>query len=272
MMDVSLELENLALGDVTLEEGVASLTALLGQLDESLAESLYAALRSWTWKALEARRRDDELAGWMELIGRVGANIREFSPNNAIKLEGFLELLYASVMTAAAATQRNPLDRKHVRDALVSIRQSGGRMRRADLLEMMALKKANLSRVMTPLQDDGYVAREVQGREIFYGLTLKGVEAVANVDVKYGSDPLQPDSRVSLFSESLVERFWELRSTLSKNVKELDIAVYNTDGFTKSAEFLAGEEFFDKFEPRYLVEPIYADNEFEEFEERVIAK
>lgn len=180
-MSTALELENLALGEVTLEEGSKTVRAVLAHLDASSAADLYEALRSWTWKTLEARRRDDELSGWMDMFSRASSHIETISRDLAIKIEAFIELLQASVMTAAVAADRDPLARKHVRSAMACIYHAQGRIRRRELMDHLGLKAPNLSRVMTPLQDDGYVMREVDGREIFYRLTIKGRHAAAAI-------------------------------------------------------------------------------------------
>jgi DNA-binding MarR family transcriptional regulator len=180
-MSIAMELENLALGEVTLEEGSKTVRAVLERLDQPSAVSLYEALRSWTWKALEARRRDDELSGWMDIMARTSSHIDSVAAHLAVKIEVFIELLQASVMTAAAASERDPLERKHVRAALATVYKHDGRLRRRELMEQLGLKAPNLSRVMTALQDDGFIMREVDGREIFYRLTIKGRAAAASI-------------------------------------------------------------------------------------------
>jgi DNA-binding MarR family transcriptional regulator len=176
-MSMTVALEDLALGEVTLEEGAKTVRAVLAKLDDEAAHELYEALRSWLWKTLEARRRDEELSGWMDVFTRASARVAERSRDLAIKLEAFTELLHASIMTAGAAEQRDPLERKHVKTALRTIYLSRGRLQRKQLMDILKLKAANLSRVMTPLLDDGLIMREVDGREIYYRLTMKGTEA-----------------------------------------------------------------------------------------------
>lgn len=176
-MSMAIALEDLALGEVTLDEGAKVVGSCLSKLDLEIAHGLYQALRSWTWKALEARRRDDELSGWMDLLSRASTRIESHSRDLAVKLEGFMELLHASIMTAGAGAQRNPLEKKHAKQVLRIIYRGGGRVRRKRLMTTLALKAPNLSRVMTPLLDDGFVMREVEGREVFYRLTMKGSEA-----------------------------------------------------------------------------------------------
>jgi DNA-binding MarR family transcriptional regulator len=175
-MSISVALEDLALGEVTLEEGAKTVRTALASLDAESAHDLYDALRSWLWKTLEARRRDDELSGWMDVISRASARLADESRELSIKLEGFMELLHASIMTAGAARHRDSLERKHVKDALRFIYQNRGRVARKQLMDTLKLKPANLSRVMTPLVDDGLVMREVEGREISYRLTMRGTE------------------------------------------------------------------------------------------------
>lgn len=178
MMSMAMALEDLALGEVTLEEGAKVVGGCLAKLDLEISHELYQALRSWMWKTLEARRRDDELSGWMDLFSRASSHVEDHSKELSIKLEGFMELLHASIMTAGAAAHRDPLQKKHVKQALRIVYRGGGRVRRKHLMATLGLKAPNLSRVMTPLQDDGLVMREIEGREVFYRLTMKGSDAV----------------------------------------------------------------------------------------------
>lgn len=175
-MSMAVALEDLALGEVTLAQGTETVTAVLSKLEDHSICALYEALRSWTWKTLEARRRDDELSGWLDLFSRVSSLLHDRAGELATKLEAFIELLQASIMTAGAAERRDPLTRKHVKEILRSIYIGGGRIQRKHLLYLLRLKDANLSRVMATLQDDGLVVREIEGREVFYRLTMKGTE------------------------------------------------------------------------------------------------
>ena len=185
---MSTALEDLALGDVTLEQGASTVRAILARLTFEKSHELYEALRSWLWKSLESRRRDDELSGWLDVFSRASSGIEGHSKDLAVKLEAFMELLQASIMTSHAAEGRDPLERKHVRAALRLIYRGGGRIRRKELMEELRLKAANLSRVMTPLQDDGFVMREVEGREVLYRLTMKGTELALQIVAHEGTE------------------------------------------------------------------------------------
>jgi predicted transcriptional regulator len=258
-MSLAIALEDLALGEVTLEEGATVVGSILSRLDERSSHDLYEALRSWVWKTLEARRRDDELSGWMDLFSRASSRIENHSKELSIKIEGFMELLHTSVMTAGAAAERDPLERKHVKQALRIIYRGNGRVRRKQLMDALGLKAPNLSRVMTPLQDDGFVMREVMGREIFYRLTMKGYEAalplVAHEAIRRTSVPGIPTMKMAPFElGNVIVKVWD------KPMAQ-DVVVF-CDHYLGGAKVHvvdepSAEDFFTRYDAKSLQSPDY---------------
>lgn len=173
-MAAKLTLEDVALGEVSLEEGASTIRAALAKSGEGTSDEIYAALRSWTWKTLHARRLDDELNGWMSVFSAASGKLAKHSSEIAVKIECLMELLHASLMLAASVDNQSSLERKHVKEALRLIHRKGGEIRRAELLDALRLKAPNLSRIMAPLLDGDYVARKVSGREVSYRLTQRG--------------------------------------------------------------------------------------------------
>lgn len=173
-MSIDIALEDIAIGEADLAAASRTVAACLKQVDEDSAHELYGALRAWLWKTLEARRRDEELEGWLELFARVSSHLSTRWVTLATKLDGFAELLQASIMLASVSHRRDLMTRKHVREMLSTIYGAGGRLPRQSLVQSLGLKDANLTRVAAPLHDEGWIQREVVGREVFYRLTEKG--------------------------------------------------------------------------------------------------
>ena len=180
-MQEATALEDIAIGEVPLTIASATIAKLLERLDDRTAHALFEALQSWTWKTLDARRRDDDLIGWTDVVARVASFLASDWGALAVKLEGYVDLLHTSVMVAATSETRSPLERKHVRTILLNLAGAGGRMRRTELRDQVGLKEANLSRVMAPLQDMGWIARQLDGREANYKLTESGLAAAAQI-------------------------------------------------------------------------------------------
>lgn len=174
------DLEAIALGEASLAEASARLAPLLPKLDERVAANIYSALRAWTWKTLEAGRRDEELSGWADLIGMVAAAMEDKARPLAAKLEAFLELLHASMARHALDRQTDPLSRKHVREIVRLLYQYGDGLLKQELMRRTNLREANLTRIMGPLIDRGWIKREVRGREVRYRLAEAGRQVAIN--------------------------------------------------------------------------------------------
>lgn len=189
-------LDDIATGEATLESGAAAITHVLDHLDDENVDELFSALRSWVWKTLESRRRDDELVDWIDLFGRVAAYLENQWGALATKLEAYVELLQASVMVAGAAATSDPLKRKHVRTILSLVYRSGGKLRRQQLLEGVGLKDANLSNIIAPLRDRGWIQREMDGREAIYRLTERGREVTLSIVAHHPIPPAHEERLV----------------------------------------------------------------------------
>lgn len=173
-MITQLTLEDVALGEITSKEGADVVRRALGSRDDRQDFEVYSALRSWLWKTLRSRRSDEELDDWFAVFSYAASELEDSTTKYGVKLEGFMELLRASVAQAVLEENSKPLERKHASAILAHAMACGGRIRRSDLLKALQFKPANLTRVMAPLLDQGFIAREVMGREVDYRLTEKG--------------------------------------------------------------------------------------------------
>lgn len=169
-------LEAISLGEASAEQAGKALAPMLTNLSEASAEQIYAALRDWTWQTLEARRRDDDLVGWADLIGVIATRFEDQFQSLSHKLDGFLELLHPSITLSAVQKNDNPLRRKHVSEILRVVFHAGGRLSKQKVMNATKLREANVTRVMGPLIDRGWFHREADGRDVNYRLTERGRE------------------------------------------------------------------------------------------------
>ena len=173
-IEVLATLDSVGLGEASLEDATAAISTLIARRDDLSAALVYDALRGWTWKALESRRRDEGLSGWVALMGTVVSLLERRESPLAAKLEAFVELLQPSLDMAALQREEDPLRRKHVRDILVHFHEQRGTVRKRDLMAHLALAEANVTRIMGPLIDRGWFQRIVEGRVVIYRLTEAG--------------------------------------------------------------------------------------------------
>jgi DNA-binding MarR family transcriptional regulator len=169
-----VRLEEIALGEVAADAAAEAMASLCARLNDDSAHAMFDALRGWTWKALQARRRDEELPKWIDLLGRAAALLEDQWPRLAIKLEACMELVQSSWAAANSLTKDDLLRRKHVPELLLTLYEGSGRLHRSEIMERLALKGANLTRIAAPLVDSGWLQQETEGREALYRLTELG--------------------------------------------------------------------------------------------------
>ena len=172
-----LALEAVELGEASLEQAERTLADCLANGHEVSDHEIYSALKLWTWRAVEAKRRDDQLPAWGQLIATVAAHFERRGSPLAAKVETLAEIIHPSIMLATADTLFDALRLKHVRAILKLVANSRGSISRRDLMAETKLKEANLTRVMGPLIDQGWFQRESYGREVIYRLTELGRDA-----------------------------------------------------------------------------------------------
>jgi len=227
-------LEDIALGEADVADAAKAISMALARPDRGVAASLYESLRSWVWKTLEARRRDDELLEWLDMIGRVSSSLRGEYRDLALKLETCVELLHTSV-ARASATASPSLERKHVRSIMQALLRSDGTMRKRDLQEETGLKEANLARVMAPLRDAGWVTRQMDGKAAIYSLSDAGRRAVP-ADLLQQEVSQQQREKTDRFIERYVS---ELRAFPRKHILPLGAFGTSPSGTRGRIDYLA---------------------------------
>lgn len=149
----------------------------------TVANQVFDVLRAWTWKALDRRRRDADLREWAELLNRVEAFYAERFAHLASKLEVLADLLHESLAVSELASPNELMRRKHVLPILSSVAsRRGAWVERAQLMGELALKPANMTRLMSLLVDMGWIEQEtINGREAAYRISAEGASRLPAV-------------------------------------------------------------------------------------------
>lgn len=175
---VALTLEDVGQAELTAAEALVPFKTALATLTSQTANDIYVALRSWLWKAINGRRRDDDLREWYSLMQRVAARVEQDHASIASKIEVLQDLLYETIGVSEMLPQEDVLRRKHVRDLLVHLSQSGNRLPREAIATLLSLRQANLTRVLNLALSTGLVERRAHGKQAWFELTREGLEAV----------------------------------------------------------------------------------------------
>lgn len=189
-----MEEAEIASGEIPIAEARRIVRDLLETFDREKAERIYVALRAWTWKSLNAKRRDPELREWYDLFKRVVAFLKTDHPDLALKLTAYHELIYETVMVSEVLTVEEVVRRRHVREtlSLLAGRENGGAMR-TELLEALGLGQPNLTRVVNLMLSSGLLERESFGRTVEFRLSSDGWTAARKLMPEV-SRPSVPDA------------------------------------------------------------------------------
>ncbi len=170
-------------GDVVAAQAWELLVPVVDTEDQVLAASICDVLRSWTWKALDRRRRDSALREWIDLLNRVEAFFADRFAHLAAKIELLTELLHESLAVAELASPEDLLRRKHVASILTLLRRCEGEwVERVQLMGELDLRPANMTRLMTLLLDVGWVEQAINGREAAYRISAEGVSHARGIE------------------------------------------------------------------------------------------
>lgn len=187
-------LELIAAGGVDAAEARSILGELPRELDLEAAGKLFSALRAWTWKALDQKRRDPELRQWHDVMKRAQVRAKTYDRIVA-QLQVLLDLVHESLAVALRRPLADVLKRRHAKAVLALLREAPeGQLRKQDLMDGLQVKQANLSRLMNVLMGAGLVERLSDGREAHFRLSRAGQEHAAGlaappVLLLHGEDP-----------------------------------------------------------------------------------
>ena len=177
------KLEMIAAGGVSAVEARSILGELPRELDLVGARKLFVALRAWTWKALDQKRRDGELRDWHDVMKRAQVRAKGFE-QVAQQLQVLLDLIHESIAVALRKPAGDVLKRRHAKTVLALLRHAPvGSLSKAELMEHLGVKHANLTRLMNVLTGAGLVERISDGREAHYRLSRLGFEHAPDTTV-----------------------------------------------------------------------------------------
>lgn len=249
-------LEAIASGAISALEARKVLAAVSGDIDSLAARKLYIVLRSWVWKALDAKRRDPELREWHDLVKRAQSRVKAHE-RAAWQIQVLADLVYESVAVSGRRSVEDLLKLRHTREIIIALRDApDGFLSKQALLDKLGLKQANLSRVMDNLIAGGLVERQQSGREAHYRLSREGLArsaefplpAVPDSVAKPGVATPAKEIAVAALSVDLATVLDIMQPTLDQHTKRFrDIAGVKTLEVVKSDDWEFGK--FSRFSP-----------------------
>ncbi len=209
-----LALASIRQGELSPSEGWALVSPLIDTLDCKVAERLCDALRIWTWKALDRRRRDDALRGWIDVLNRVEAFLSERFARLSAKIEALTDLLHESLAVGTTLDADTLLGRRHVEPILRLLASCSGKWTdRSVLMDEIGLRPANTTRLMSALVDAGWAEQRVNGREASYRASVQGLERARwlaespDVDAALAQDePVQTREQIAETVRTIINR------------------------------------------------------------------
>ncbi len=150
----------------------------------------YSALLRWTWLALSERRADEDLRHWHRLIldvtARAGQEDSAASKDPdaegpaaqfAERLRAMSDMVRVSIGMQSRPDKARLLTRAHVPAILQALNdRCNEAVARADLVQAVEMKTANLSRILTLLILEGLVERQADGRTARFRITGEGIK------------------------------------------------------------------------------------------------
>jgi predicted transcriptional regulator len=185
-------LEKIELGEASASEARLVVSELLKEGSDTSYARLYSALGAWLWKALDGRRRDDELRQWFDIVRRASAALSTRNAAYAERLRAFYDLLEMSIATSEVADASEILNRQHVVAILKLLQAAGERpLEKAAIARELGLKPANLSRILHMMANARLVERTTYGKEAHFCMTRDGATALAKREAP-AARPVRP--------------------------------------------------------------------------------
>ena len=166
--------DDISTGVLDAKDARELIAKLPNELEADQANELYVALRSWTWKALDQKRRDDELREWIDLFKRAKLRLRG-SEQISAQVQVLIELVSESVAVAARLPVSQVMSRKHARELISMLNEApSNEVAKTAILEKLKLKQANLTRLTNVLSACNLIEIEKSGRQKLYSLSHLG--------------------------------------------------------------------------------------------------
>ena len=170
------QLHRIRTGEASPKEARAVVRDLVAAADPSGYSALYAALRSWTWKAMQTRRFDAELSEWFDVLRGASAATAKRDARVSHYLQGLAHLVDDSLRYGVTHHTALLLTRSHVGEILALVARHNGRIERDRLVEALGLTDSRLSQLLSELTIAGALERQKEGRYARFVLTDTGRE------------------------------------------------------------------------------------------------
>src|SRR6266404_5424445 len=114
----NLTLESIESGEASPREARSIINEILKEGSSKSHQRLYGVLGAWLWKAIDARRRDDELREWFDIFRRTSSAIADKDPVYSERLRAFYDLLQTSITTSKMMSVQEVMKRQHVQEII----------------------------------------------------------------------------------------------------------------------------------------------------------
>lgn len=179
-------LDDIAQGEASSAEAREVIAKALSEPTAARYREVYSALRAWAWKAINSRRRDDELREWFDLLRRTRASVQEADPNTAERLGVLHELVYESISVSEILPTSEVKERRYVRELLRMLASdAGGSLDRAEVSRRLGLSHAMLLRQLNMATSSGLIEAHPDGGRTVLRLTPEGRAAVVSLGYKH---------------------------------------------------------------------------------------
>ncbi len=174
-----IDLNRLALGDLTPAQAGPLIADLLEGASPAQCGPVYDALCALAWKQSAERTAGERLREWYDLDRYAsGLMIEAGATELGTKLLGVCDLVlrwlqFGTTRPAAAIRQR-----AHELPILQTIEKRGGLAWRKDIMTEHTLKEGNASRILANLASDGFIERTFYGQRMQVSLTARGRETL----------------------------------------------------------------------------------------------
>jgi hypothetical protein len=173
------QFEDIATGLLSAAEACAIVERCAPNWSEADCGNVVDVFRSWAWKALDARRRDDELKQWHNLLRQLISHFRGTATSE--KLGVLRDLVDESIAVATPFPVSNVLNKKHVKELLQVLGSvHGGRLDRKSIGSRLRLEQANLARVLTLALTARLVVRSARGKSACFSITEFGMSQLGS--------------------------------------------------------------------------------------------
>ena len=170
------KLDQIAEGSLSATQARAAIAELPRDVDQVTARRIYVSFRSWTWKAIDQKRRDPELREWFDLLKRAQVRLRPYEAV-AAQMQVLMDLISESVSVAGRRPVSDVLGRRNARTLLAQLNAApDGTLSKKAVMQSLVLKQANASRLMNVMLSAGLVERVMDGREAIFRLSRTGMD------------------------------------------------------------------------------------------------